>query len=608
MLKKIKTLIIFLKNSFLYKMIIFYSLIVIFMFAILTIVISNNYSEHLKQNEIDYENQIITRVADFSDANLDAAKKIIQQIYESDNSRTTFFNYLNEIDPEIIFKNNTQWYRFANMFESAVSGSSNILDIIIIKNKFNSVLHYPSLRKIDLNYDFNSYAWFRKVGESRGVLRVVPSYVPKYIKNDNRPVFSAYAGFLDSSGKLSGVMIINFDAHGMEKSYDKFKDRIKGNILVMDKAGSVFFDSSNSFYGSKYPYFNLLKNSDSYINLDKKSIVVLKDTNNSLIVAGIVSKNQILESINLAKRAMYLIMFLCIFISMILIYIISTYFSKRVNLIAKAMKGVEKGNLKKRIPLGKGNDEVEQISRNFNTMCEKLESYINKVYLAEINTKDAQLTALQTQINPHFLYNTLEMIRMKAIVNNNEDLSEMIYILANLFRNSVKNTDMIIRVEDETNYCMSYLELHKIRLGDRLKVAFEIDKSIRDYAILKLILQPLIENSLVYSGINDNMNSITITISGYKENDVIYISVMDNGMGIEAKELERLKKELETIKGIESESSIGLRNINDRIKIFFGDAYGLEISSVQNSFTKATVRLPAQSVEEARKHVQNTNC
>ena len=343
------------------------------------------------------------------------------------------------------------------------------------------------------------------------------------------------------------------------------------------------------------------------MQLKDESLVVLKETNNDLVAAGIVPKAQILQRINLVVRTIYLVMTLCIAISIILIFLISIRFSRRVKSVTNAMKEVEKGNFKKRISLGKGNDDVEQINRNFNRMCERLESYIEKVYLAEIKAKDAQLTALQTQINPHFLYNTLEAIRMKAIVSDNEEVSEMIYILANLFRNSVKNKDMVINVNEEVKYCKAYLELHRIRLGHRLKVAFDIDREINDCAIPKLILQPLIENSLVYGGIYDSMNSMTITVNGYCENGVVSISVVDNGAGIGSDELAKLVKGLKENETAGNNGSIGLRNINDRIRIIFGDNYGLEIISEKNSFTKVTVRLPAQTVEEVKERVQDTN-
>ena len=193
---------------------------------------------------------------------------------------------------------------------------------------------------------------------------------------------------------------------------------------------------------------------------------------------------------------------------------------------------------------------------------------------------------------------------MKAIVSHNEEVSEMIYTLANLFRISIKNREMVIKIDDEISYCKSYLELHKIRHGDRLRVTFEINPDILNYGILKLILQPLIENSLIHSGLNESMNPLTITVKGFKQDGNIIIQVTDNGKGMDAQELKAVKEELYEKIGIKNNGSIGLKNVNDRIKIIFGEKFGVDISSEKNSYTRAAVVIPANTTKEINEHVQ----
>lgn len=589
-------------------MIISYSLIIVLMLAALTLVVSHNYSEDLKLDEINYENQIIKRVADYSDANIESARNILNQIYLSNDRKKLVYDFLGDSGNENTFDYYNRINMLKSMFDPPVTAKTDLIDIILYKCNTREMLYFTGTeRAIDETFDLNSYPWFAHAGDDYGVMRLAPSYIPGYIKNDNRPVYSVYAGFMDAHASLAGVIVFNFDARSVQKSYSEYRNKVKGRIMVTDAAGAVIFDSMEEYYGRTYPYFFSLKNSSDYIRLEDESVVVLKKTNNNLIAVGIVPRDQILLRINPVIRTIYLIMALCIAISVILVYLLSTQFSRRVGLIKNAMTDVEMGNLKKRIPPGKGNDEIEQINRKFNKMCERLESYIEKVLLVEIKAKDAQLTALQTQINPHFLYNTLETIRMQAIANDDEDVSDMIYILANLFRNSIKNGDMVVTVEEEIDYCKAYLQLHKLRLGDRLDVAFDIDDSIRDCAMLKLILQPLIENSLIYSGINSQLSSMSLEIKGSMEAGAVSISVLDNGAGIEPNELERLRDELKTTEPLKSNSSIGLRNINDRIRIIFGNEYGLDISSQRDVCTKVTVKLPACSIEEVRKRVQDIN-
>lgn len=603
MKKRISGVFVQLANSYLIKLFASYSVIIALMLALLTAVLSGYYSNVLQQDEINYEKQIVHRVSEYFDGNVGIAKSIIQRIYLSDSStRTAFYNFLSNDGQDITLDYINQKNQIVGMFQSEAAGTSDILDIILYKNVTGEVFHFTGTgRKLDDSFDFSQYGWFRDAGQNNGILRFVPAYLPAYIRNDNRPVYTAYAGFWGAGNKLIGVLMINFDAHAISNAYAEYRDKVKGYMLVMAEDGSVFFDSTNRYYGQIYPYADRLRDSGDYITLDAESIVAISQTGSGYTVAGVVPKDQVLRSINPALRAIFLFMALCIAVSVLMIYLISRHFSQRVQVVTMAMKEVEKGNLKKRIPVGRGNDEVEQINRNFNSMCEKLDSYIQKVYLAEIKVKDAELTALQTQINPHFLYNTLESIRMKAVLSSNEDIAEMIYILANLFKNSIRNKDGVIKIEDEVEYCKAYLELHRIRLGDRLRVSFEIDASILQCGTPKLMLQPLIENSLLYGGLDEQKGTLYIVIKGEAAGGLVRLGVHDDGRGIREEDLKALKECLAEDRGIRNDGSIGLKNIADRLRIIFGGKSGLEIESKENAWTNVTVTMPAMTVEEVRR-------
>ena len=381
-------------NSFMFKLIISYSIIIIFTLAILTFAISQNFSTILKQKEINFENQIIRRVSDYLDNNISSSKKVIQQIYMSDaNSRNTFFRIFESDEQEITFDYLIEKNTFDNLFSSVALSDNDIQDIIIYKSNTNEVFAYSkNSRKIMDDFNFKRYSWFREIFENGETLRIIPSYTPEYIKNDKRLVYSTVVSISNANNKTIGVIIINFDARKLGNSYIEYEKNIKGSIMVLDKTGNVVYDSSNKYYGRKYQYFSLLKTSANYVMLDKESIVSVKESNNNgLIVVGIISKSQILRDINTIIRTIYFIMIICLFFSIVLTYIISNFFSKKIRNVIIAMKEVEKGNLKTRIPLGKAEDEIGEIYKNFNKMCERLESYIDKVYLAEIKMKDASL-------------------------------------------------------------------------------------------------------------------------------------------------------------------------------------------------------------------------
>jgi two-component system sensor histidine kinase YesM len=205
------------------------------------------------------------------------------------------------------------------------------------------------------------------------------------------------------------------------------------------------------------------------------------------------------------------------------------------------------------------------------------------------------ITALQSQINPHFLYNSLEAIRMKAVSEGNEQVGEMIWILSTLFRNSIKE-DTIILIRNEIKYSKTYLELFKIRYEGKLSVNMVVDQNLMNYGIIKHIIQPVIENYIIH-GFDARRDDNLVTIRCYSEDSAIVIEVSDNGKGIRSEDLQILRDDLRSF-DINQISSIGLRNVNERIKLIYGTEFGVCIDSEEGAGTHVTLRIPKKTKEE----------
>ena len=233
-------------------------------------------------------------------------------------------------------------------------------------------------------------------------------------------------------------------------------------------------------------------------------------------------------------------------------------------------------------------------------MCKRLKKYIERSYLselnekrAEVNQKKAELMALQSQINPHFLYNTLESIRMKAICNGDNDVGRMLYILAFLFRNQLKEND-IISIKSEIDYCEKYLEIFKFRYEEKFEFTINCPDSLLDKQIIKFTLQPLIENYFVHGiRLENNDNKISINIQE-KDNKIIII-IEDNGKGIEKEKIRKLNEILSL--RVNGEKSIGIANANERIGILYGEQYGIRVLENKNIGTKIVVVIPMREVD-----------
>lgn len=277
-------------------------------------------------------------------------------------------------------------------------------------------------------------------------------------------------------------------------------------------------------------------------------------------------------------------------IAIILPYFSLRRHSKRVDQIVTKMREVQDGNLDLKIDTGKVNDDLSVISVTFNETLDELNNYINKVYTSKIKQKEAELASLQAQINPHFLYNTLEAIRMKSLTEGSRTTAKMIVQLSELFRYSLRTAELVT-LEEEQNHARQYIELFKVRFPGQLSCHFVGNESLNRYLIPPFILQPLIENFLLH-GFKQNSNDNIIEIKMCEKNETLWIEIEDNGKGISKDKLEQIKCKLD--KGESSTNSIGLINVNERIRLKYGTNYGVMIQSIPEVKTVVSVRLPGK--------------
>lgn len=261
-----------------------------------------------------------------------------------------------------------------------------------------------------------------------------------------------------------------------------------------------------------------------------------------------------------------------------------------VNRLVDANAEIEKGNFSFRIPANT-KDEFGYLMESFNTMSSKVETLINEIYEKNLSEKELEIQMLRNQINPHFLYNTLESMRMLAYSQGFPDFSEMCLLLAKLLRYGVDSTFHITTVKREIENLQDYICLINYRFHNTIQIVARISPDIYEYPIPKLLLQPLVENA-VNHGINSPLRTGRITILGFFKDNLLYFKVTDNGSGIPRKKLDSL------IKYINNEnddfSSIGLKNVHRRIQLFYGNQYGVSLESVENCGTSVSIIIPTK--------------
>lgn len=289
-----------------------------------------------------------------------------------------------------------------------------------------------------------------------------------------------------------------------------------------------------------------------------------------------------------AKRVQAYILAVCVLcfaLFTIAGFFISRYFSKRVTKFVAVLNAFRNGDLHKRIAY-RGKDEFSQIADALNRMGEDIGQLIDKVYLTQLQKKEAELEMLQTQINPHFLYNTLSSINQLAKFGENEKLSRMVVDLAKFYRLTLNSGKALIPVCAEIEQCAAYLNIQKVKYGRRMDVTFDVDPSVWPYETLKLLLQPFAENALKHAWSGDRIH---IRIVVKLEGDTIRYRIIDDGMGIRPDRL----RELLSDSG-DSETGFGIRNIHQRVGLHYGPGYGVTIFSLPGAGTSVDIRIPAR--------------
>lgn len=261
--------------------------------------------------------------------------------------------------------------------------------------------------------------------------------------------------------------------------------------------------------------------------------------------------------------------------------------------LLKNMSDFGSGKLDARADV-QGNDEIGQISGAYNQMADNIQNLMEKVYLLELANKEAEIEVLKMQINPHFLYNTLDTISWLGFGSGNEDITEISVSLATLLRASIQRTDMVT-VEEEMRTVECYLVIQGYRFADKFVVEKKIDKDVLVCYMPSFLLQPLIENSIIH-GLEGLMEKGTLTIEIRRREDSLRFCISDDGAGIEKERLEQLR---EQCRGSDAGKSIGLANVYRRLQLLYGVACNFEISSTQGKGTTISFCIPVMLEKEA---------
>lgn len=390
-----------------------------------------------------------------------------------------------------------------------------------------------------------------------------------------------------------GYLSISISEISLLKAYDNAVIPLNG-IAVVDSDNMVISCSNSFFNGRKFLDFQ----DEIYKQIGAKDCKVMNKTipSNRWKVMLLMDYNDIRDQV---KNNILLSFYLVFFVFFIMLFLTITLIGRMIMPIERLNYDVrsisEKGGFLTTIKENVfGYDEIDNLGRSYNSLIDRINTLIRTVYLEEVkraNTenkkKEAEMNALQAQINPHFIYNTLESINWIIKLNRNEEASRMIKLFSDLLHVSVDRRNLCVSIEEELNHIDIYIKLQQIRYKGRLAFINNVPEKIMKYKTLKLLLQPLVENAIMH-GMSASDNVLTIFISAAVQDNSIVINIADDGAGIAEDKLNEINEGLKA----DSMESIGVKNVNDRIQLYFGNQYYLKLNSVYGEGTKVIIKLP----------------
>lgn len=385
-------------------------------------------------------------------------------------------------------------------------------------------------------------------------------------------------------------------------------------IYASVNSDPAFFSSNRQYAGNAFPisleegagrysYTGVTDVLGTEIMASVQTLIPYSTSDNIYILAA---DPLALDNIHHIRNIFIFITLFALLVSVLLIYLFSCYFSTRIQTLRLAMNKVSNNDYEI-VNSIQGDDELSATFQDLKSMVEKLKETEAKIYQAQINEQiisnqqqQMELKLLANQINPHFLYNTLETIRMKAFAEGNREVATAIKLLGKSMRYVLNNTKTAATTLDkEIDYIRTYLSIQKLRFAERLNYTIRIVEplDLTAYQILPLLIQPIVENAISH-GLEDTGKVGHVILKLYKSGDDLLVAdVFDNGIGMDEETLQRVTENL-SIPQPESEHGVGLYNINNRVRLFYGASYGLTIKSRPDYGTLVTLTIPLHNLTE----------
>ena len=452
---------------------------------------------------------------------------------------------------------------------------------------------------VNSSEDLWESGWFKNYSVDRSNLKFVGVHDSLYKWTGVRVLTCIKRVYDMSNPSLEiGHILIDLDYSILSRIFGDLKLPNRGSFYLYDDDGLLVYKNEVEDISDvvKKNYDLMNKDSGNFI-VDYKGkryeLIYAKSDYSSWRLVGVISYRELMKNAVFQRNTSFLVILLCLLISIVISSIVVSNTYRPLLKLVGAMKKVEDGDFDTRVYINTG-DEMDHLGKGFNQMVQKLQDLISRVYREEQMKKEAELNALQAQVNPHFLYNTLNSIRFLAKKHDVSDIRNITNSLINLCRSCIESGRKFITLQQELELVSHYINIQKLRYGDVFVFKYNIQPHLNKCLIPRFSVQPLVENALFHGLMTAGGGTISVDVA--ERGKVVEITVEDDGSGIDediySVIIANINEPCADVFRNKGLNSIGIKNISDRVKLYFGEEYGLCITSSKGNGTKVVLKIP----------------
>lgn len=495
--------------------------------------------------------------------------------------------------------------RLLEQFNTILKSREDIRNIGIVQ-KDGVMLINSGYQAINPDLDLSTQEWYTNAVDNYNQYCLTSSHVQHVIKGQrpwvitlSREIHNFYG-----TGNSDGVVFIDLNYNAIIDLCDQNSIGDKGYVFILDQDGNIVYHPSQQQLYNELQTENIdtVMNADSDIVVtgegdDEKIYTLSHSETTGWTIVGCVNMAELLKDSREANNIYVMTAIVLVAIAMILSSFIARSITLPIQKLRDSMKKVQEGDFKAADVVIPSQNEIGSLTTSFNAMTHRIEELMEENVKEQEQKRKIELKALQSQITPHFLYNTLDSIIWMAEGKKYEDVVLMTASLARLLRQSISNEDETVLIGQEIQYVKSYLTIQKMRYKDKLEFEINVDPFINSVHIVKLVLQPIVENA-IYHGLKYKESKGLLTVTGYQKNQNAVIEITDDGVGMDEETLNHI---FEKHKVNYRSNGVGVYIVQKRLCMYYGKEYGLHYESEPGHGTTVTVTIPMEQEEQHEK-------